>query len=547
LAARNAVPILCIPKPNKPKDKPELRTVVGLRARNKNTIKINAPLPNIEGMLQRVASHPYRSLMDQKDAYEQVRVIPEHVYRTAMTTPDGTIESLVMQQGDCNAPGTYQALINHIFANHIRVFMDVYLDNIIIYLDTLEEHVKHCKIVFDTLKEQLLYLSPGKMQLLPQKLKILGRVINEKGIRMDYDKVDDILNWKTLTSKELVQGFLGSVGFLADDITQVRIPMGVLHSLTGANAIFRWHEMHQRAFDQIKEYTAKFHHHHHRMPLDYKDDAPPINLITDACTTGIASIVSQGEDWKTAKVTAFFSVKLNSAQQNYPVHELEMFAGVKTMKRHRDILYGTEFRWFTDYKALIHFLDQKNLSGQQACWIEAIFNFNFEIIYIEGSQNILSDALSQIYSNDAPGTVRNPFKYPLHDEDHPLEGMAIHDITMPVLVGLEAAAVTTRSKTGAKAVWTPKPKQVYQRRPKTLNTPDDTYQIPLSVLSELTEGMKGGKGSITTPNTFNTSRETENANSVKLLEERTTTHRFEPLPEKETHDRVINQQTAVPL
>jgi hypothetical protein len=106
-----------------------------------------------------------------------------------------------MQQGDYNAPGTYQALMNHIFANHIGVFMDVYLDDIIIYSDTLEEHVKHCKIVFDTLKEQLLYLSSGKMQLLPRELKILSRIIDEKGICMDYDKVNDILNWKTPTSK----------------------------------------------------------------------------------------------------------------------------------------------------------------------------------------------------------------------------------------------------------------------------------------------------------------------------------------------------------
>jgi hypothetical protein len=179
-------------------------------------------------MLRRAASHPYRSLMNQKDAYEQVRVVPERVHRTATTTLDGTIESLVMQQGDCNAPGTYQALMNHIFANYIGVFLDVYLDDIIIYSDTLEEHVKHCKIVFDTLREQLLYLSQGKIQLLPRELKILGRVIDDQEICMDHDKVNSILNWKTLTSKELVQGFLGSVGFLADDIAQVRIPMGVL-------------------------------------------------------------------------------------------------------------------------------------------------------------------------------------------------------------------------------------------------------------------------------------------------------------------------------
>jgi hypothetical protein len=68
------------------------------------------------------------------------------------------------------------------------------------------------------------------------------------------------------------------------------------------------------------------------MPLNYKDDAPSINLITDACTTGIAGIVSQGNDWKTTTIAAFFSAKLNSAQQNYPMHELEMFAGVEMMK-----------------------------------------------------------------------------------------------------------------------------------------------------------------------------------------------------------------------
>jgi hypothetical protein len=234
----NTVPLLCIPKPNKPKDKPELRTVFDLRAHNQNTIKVTAPLPAIEGVMRRAAACQYWSLMDQKDAYEQVRVKPEHVPRTAVTTPDGNLESLVMQQGDCNAPGTFQALMNHIFSNFIGVFMDVYLDDIIIYSNTLEEHVRHCKMVFDTLQDQKLYLTHNKMQLLPRELHVLGRIIDDGGIRMDPNKVDSIMKWKTPTSKELLQGFLGAVGFLADDIAEVRIPMGLLHGLTGSTAIF---------------------------------------------------------------------------------------------------------------------------------------------------------------------------------------------------------------------------------------------------------------------------------------------------------------------
>ena len=90
------------------------------------------------------------------------------------------------------------------------------------------------------------------------------------------------------------------------------------------------------------------------------------NNPTDGCGTGIAGVVSQGADWRTASVAAFFSAKLNSAQQNYPVHEIEMLAGVETMLRHQDILQGVRFNWYMDHKGLIHLLEQKNLSGRQA-------------------------------------------------------------------------------------------------------------------------------------------------------------------------------------
>jgi hypothetical protein len=101
--------------------------------------------------------------------------------------------------------------------------------------------------------------------------------------------------------------------------------------------------------------------------------------MTDACLNGIAGVVAQGADWKSAKVVAFFSAKLNTTQQNYPVHEQEMLAGVEGMLRHRDILQGAKFVWLTDHKGLIHLCNQKNLSGRQACWLEKISEFDFDI------------------------------------------------------------------------------------------------------------------------------------------------------------------------
>lgn len=136
----------------KPGEVPPLRTVVDLRARNMNTIKMTSPLPDIDGMLQRVVSAKYKSSLDLKDAYEQIWIIPEHVEQSAVMTPDGNMVSLVVQQGDCNAPATYQAVMNHIFSAYIGHFIDVYLDNIVVYSNSFEDHIKQVKLVIDILQ-----------------------------------------------------------------------------------------------------------------------------------------------------------------------------------------------------------------------------------------------------------------------------------------------------------------------------------------------------------------------------------------------------------
>lgn len=274
--------------------------------------------------------------------------------------------------------------------------MDIYLDDIIIYSDTLDEHVKHVKMVLDILKREKLYLSKDKLSFIQPELKILGRIIDNEGIRMDSTKVDSVINWKVPTNCDLLRGFIGSVGYLADDVPGVRIPMGILSALTGDTVPFCWGFTEQRAFEDVKKIVQDARDHC-RVPLDYSEGAPPVWMVTDGCATGISGLISQGDDWKTAKITAFYSAKLNSAQQNYPTHEIEMFAGIETMLRHKDILQGVKFKWVTDYKGLIHLLNQKNLSGRQARWLEKISSFDFEVVYVPGSENVVADALSRIY------------------------------------------------------------------------------------------------------------------------------------------------------
>ena len=232
VTGHNPIPMLMIPKMLSSNGLPTLRTVFDKREQNTNTRKLASPLPDMDEILREVSRHKYRSLIDGKDAYEQIRVIPEHVTRTIFNTPDGTMESLVMQQGDCNAGAMYQTLMNHIFAPHLGVFVYVYLDDIIIFSDTIEDHVKHIRIMFGILRREKLYLGQSKMQFFTEELKILSHVIDKKGILMDPHKVDKISNWKVPTNKDLLRSFIGAVGFLAPDCKGIRIPMGHLSGMT---------------------------------------------------------------------------------------------------------------------------------------------------------------------------------------------------------------------------------------------------------------------------------------------------------------------------
>jgi hypothetical protein len=228
------------------------------------------------------------------------------------------------------------------------------------------------------------------------------------------------------------------VDYLADDIYRVRIPLEVLSEVMGDAVPFKWDVAQQWAFEKVKQYVASCTPHCH-VPLVYGPMAPHIYMMTDACLGGIWGIIAQGPDWHTAKVIAFYLAKLNPAQWNYPVHEQEMLAGVKTMLRHQDILQGAKFTWLTDHKGLIHLLNQCNLSRRQAWWVEKIGEFDFNVKYLPGVENLLPDALSQMYTFDMPRMVQTPSEYTENDTGNEFASVA-HLVSMPLTVGQEALA-----------------------------------------------------------------------------------------------------------
>ena len=338
--------------------------------------------------------------------------------------------------------------MNHIFASYIGVFMDVYLDDIVIYSDSIEDHVKHIRTVLEVLRREKLYLSTEKMEFFAEKLKILGHVVDEKGISMDPNKVNTVVNWKVPTNKGLLSSFLGGVSYLAGNCRNIRIPMGVLHARTGATKLWKWGATEQRAFEQIKRDVDE-HRHIHRGAIDYSNNAKPVNLVTDACLTGASGVISQGDNLETAQIISFWSGKFNSAQQNYPVHEQELLAIVESLKRFRPQLLGIKFRICTDHKSLEYIMQQKHLSPRQHRWIDVLNEFDFTIHYIPGETNKLADALSRIYSDEPEGIVRAESEYvsedsPDEEEDEARRRgttmMLLNNMSSPLHTGLPTLA-----------------------------------------------------------------------------------------------------------
>ena len=155
-----AAPMLCVLKKSG-----RLRTVIDGRKRNDNTEKDVTPFPDQEQIRMDVARGKYRSKIDMSDVYEQIRVEPSDVWKTAFSTVYGTFVSHTMQQGDCNAPATFQRLMTIIFRDFIGKFVHVYLDDIFVFSDSIEDHEEHLGLVFYKLHKAQLYLEESKLDL----------------------------------------------------------------------------------------------------------------------------------------------------------------------------------------------------------------------------------------------------------------------------------------------------------------------------------------------------------------------------------------------
>ena len=183
--------MLCIPKKTG-----KLRTMIDCRKRNDNMVKDVTPFPDQDQIRMDITRARYRSKIDLSNMYEQVHVEPEDIKKTAFSTIFGTFLSQVMQQGDCNAPATFQRLMTVVLREYIGQFIHVYLNDIFVFGNMLEEHERHLRLVLNALTKMEFYLEREKCDLYAEKLDCLRHMIDECGVHADTDKMARIHEWR---------------------------------------------------------------------------------------------------------------------------------------------------------------------------------------------------------------------------------------------------------------------------------------------------------------------------------------------------------------
>jgi hypothetical protein len=354
------------------------------------TVKNAYPLPRVDELFDRLQGARFFTKIDLRSGYHQIRIAAEDVSKTAFRTRYGHFEFLVLPFGLTNAPATFMHLMHQSFRRFLDEFVLVFLDDILIYSKTLEEHERHVRQVLEVLRREKLYAKLSKCELMRTSVEFLGHIVGREGVRMMESKVRAVVDWPAPTNVTHVRAFLGTAGYYRRFIRDFSAIAAPLSDLTKDGQRFEWGAKEDAAFQKLKTALSK------EPILVLPDPNVPYVVNTDASGFAVGAVLQQDQGHGLQPI-AFLSKKMLDAETRYPVHEQELLAVIHALTAWRHYLLGSRFKVIvrTDHKSLQHFKTQPQLSGRQSRWKDVIADFDFDIEYILGKENVVADGLSR--------------------------------------------------------------------------------------------------------------------------------------------------------
>jgi hypothetical protein len=364
------------------------RMCVDYRALNKLTIKNKYPLPRIDELFDRLHGAKYFSKIDLRSGYHQVRIAPEDIPKTAFRSRYGHYEFLVLPFGLTNAPATFMHLMQSVFQPHLDNFVIVFLDDILVYSKTVADHERHLRTVLHLLRQHKLYAKQSKCEFWKEEITFLGHVITSNGIKMAPGKVAAIKLWPVPQNVPELQSFLGLAGYYRRFVSHFSTIVGPLSELLRKTTPFEWTDKRQNAFDALKTAIST------APVLRPPDQSLPFTVVTDASGFAVGAALTQ-DCGNGLQPCAYLSRSMSPPERNYPVHEQELLAVMHALREWRHYLHGTKFTVITDHHSLQFLQTQAHLSQRQIRWSEYLQQFDFDIVYRSGKENVVADALSR--------------------------------------------------------------------------------------------------------------------------------------------------------
>ena len=361
------------------------RLVVDYRGLNKQIEKTIWPLPRMNNVIDSLDGNCYFSNIDLTSGYFQMALDEESQNGTAFVTPMGLYKWKRLPMGLASAPGDFQNLMEFIMSGLSYEVALVYLEDIISFGRSFEEHLNRLDLVLGQLKDAGLKIKGSKGRFFQENIHFLGHIVSNKGVEVDPEKVVAVSKMKSLRTIKESRAILGLVGFyrrFIQDFGKVAEP---LYKLLNKKDRFTWSKECESAVEQLKQALQK------APILGYPNDTDPYTLTSDASLFGIGAIISQIQQWA-ERVIAYASKTLSKCQRNYSATKRELYF----FQHFRNYLLGQKFLIVTDLRALTWLYSFTEPDGIWARWIEKLGQFDFEIKHEAGKKIPHADCLSRV-------------------------------------------------------------------------------------------------------------------------------------------------------